>query len=965
MAWSIDFASPSDGTTSNFINRDYILVNVTSSAINTTNITIDLYNADWSIINTSSTTLDNSSELFANFSGLPEGLYYINVTAIDNDSDSKVNATNVTVDFINPSIWYSYFTDNGTHVNRPYILINVSANDTNLYNITSFVYNGSFDLINTTTIIMTESNAYLFFNQSVSVDGTYYFNATAYDKAGNSNSTNTRNIIIDTTAPYFTFIPENATIYYSEDWIGADFNATDNISVVSFSINNSTLFTINASGYLNDVPLLPIGIYVVNITINDSAGNTNWATYELTVQNISAPIINVNSPINNYVKNKNYVLLNVTVYDAQLRNMTVWFFANGSLINTTYNHLNGTSVTYNWTSLPDGNYNWTAIAGDGLSNSTNTYSYFIIDITNPSIIINTPTNTTYNTTTILINITSNDTNIDKTWFFNGTANETYIGPINITYAEGTYQIIAWANDTAGNINSANRTFSIAINYEPTATYNSPTNNSNINTNSTQINITIYDQDADNMTVWLYSDGNLTSTYYNQTNGTTIIYNWTALSDGIHNWTAIANDGTTNSTFEYRYFTINTTVASVVTPPSSGGSKSSSSNSGGGGSDMVYFPASNDNLNMSVVEFSQYFPKLLKGNQTINIDISGMPITYFSLNFNADANITDTLNLVSQINNPENTSINSPIYEYILINTTLNQYIDEIFFKFKINRSWIKQNNLNEDNITIYNYDTNDKGWTQTKASRNSEDTGYVYYSASTKKISNFAIGGPTIGKIESKKTIIEEAPILINTTNTAIDSSKDENSVNKKGFLERTGEFLKNAKDNLYTYIARLDSDTQELIVITLSSVLILIVGVVSGVLVYKNTIKPRRLRKIHEHNQKIISRTITPYSEEPALTQQTTQPTEQQPETTAHIEEKPSNIPKEEPMVIGPEYSIKKINELIAQCEYALGNGRIEESKRYYDEARAIYFNSGLDYEKKSKVYTKIIELHNILNKK
>ena len=39
MAWSIDFASPSDGMTSNFINRDYILVNVTSSAINTANIT--------------------------------------------------------------------------------------------------------------------------------------------------------------------------------------------------------------------------------------------------------------------------------------------------------------------------------------------------------------------------------------------------------------------------------------------------------------------------------------------------------------------------------------------------------------------------------------------------------------------------------------------------------------------------------------------------------------------------------------------------------------------------------------------------------------------------------------------------------------------------------------------------------------------------------------------------------------
>jgi hypothetical protein len=173
--------------------------------------------------------------------------------------------------------------------------------------------------------------------------------------------------------------------------------------------------------------------------------------------------------------------------------------------------------------------------------------------------------------------------------------------------------------------------------------------------------------------------------------------------------------------------------------------------------------------------------------------------------------------------------------------------------------------------------------------------------------------------------------------------------------------FLTNAKNIFYDYIIKLDPDTQELIVISLSSILILIVGVVSGVLAYKNTIKPRRIRKIREYNKNILSRTITPYSEEPALAQQTMQSTEQKSVTPVHIEETRNKLPVES----GPEFSISKINELLAQCEYALDNGRVEEANKYYDEARVIYFNSGLDYEKKSKVYTKIIELHNILNKK
>ncbi|MDP4039540.1 MAG: LamG domain-containing protein [Candidatus Pacearchaeota archaeon] len=111
-------------------------------------------------------------------------------------------------------------------------------------------------------------------------------------------------------------------------------------------------------------------------------------TVDYTILN-SAPTTTLNSPSNNSYQNDiSSILLNATVNDLDLNNMTVWFYGgypNGtfSIINTTYNQTNGTSVTYNWTGLSAlGQYNWTVIANDGTANSTNEYFFFnLINLT--------------------------------------------------------------------------------------------------------------------------------------------------------------------------------------------------------------------------------------------------------------------------------------------------------------------------------------------------------------------------------------------------------------------------------------------------------------------------------------------------------------------------------------------------------------------------------------------------------
>ena len=86
------------------------------------------------------------------------------------------------------------------------------------------------------------------------------------------------------------------------------------------------------------------------------------------------PIIILNSPSNDSYIEINNSLLNVTPSDLNTGDiLTVWFYGDGVLINTTENVISGTDVTYNWTDLSDGLHNWTAIVTDGgTTNATDT-----------------------------------------------------------------------------------------------------------------------------------------------------------------------------------------------------------------------------------------------------------------------------------------------------------------------------------------------------------------------------------------------------------------------------------------------------------------------------------------------------------------------------------------------------------------------------------------------------------------
>jgi len=202
---ALQFVAPTlySGT---FINVNYMEINATTLIANLTNITVKIYNSSLDEVASYTT---NSSPNYANYSGLIDGLYYFNATSMDIlNTTSNTETRNITVDTTPPSIQFVAPTSpSGTIQVANSININATATDTNLKNITVYLYNSGFSLLSSYTTA-TSPNYVVASGLST---GLYYFNAVAYDEAGNSINASMRNITI--TAPTFSTI--TITDYYT------------------------------------------------------------------------------------------------------------------------------------------------------------------------------------------------------------------------------------------------------------------------------------------------------------------------------------------------------------------------------------------------------------------------------------------------------------------------------------------------------------------------------------------------------------------------------------------------------------------------------------------------------------------------------------------------------------------------------------------------------------------------------
>jgi len=1005
---TIEFNYPTDNETT--IGRSYILINLTTTGNNVTNITINIYNSSYDLINQETYY---AAEAYINYTVPIDGTYHFNATAYNVIGQRNSTQTrNITIDTTNPSISFNPSTDTGI-IERRYFIINISIFDLNIKNSTLRIYNSTGSQINTTTSIANE----IFLNQTNLSDGIYYYNATTYDLAGNSNTTDTQNITIDTLKPSIIFNTGTDNNTIGRNYISANVSASDaNLKNITIILYNSTGGIINsASTQSNNISVdftsLPDGIYHLNATAYDLAGNVNYtATRNITIDT-SDPNITIITPVSQIYTYSNISLsINVSStksisschytidgVDYAMTNCSsamlditdgiklLYIYANdtfgisgysmarfivdtlnstikASSVSIEVNNTNSTNITILF--ISSNSVTTQVSINHNISDNTNITLYFANVTNNDS-----QSNITINTG---MNITRNSTGL---YALELPSNLTITGPNNWT---GEVLIPTITTDTVNIIpgsgmSSATASKVIVLGYSQRL---SLSHAARIIIGGEAGKNAGYDEGAGTVT-------RITNTCPSATNQTQVdeYFNANNITECVIN-----SDSGTDLIIWTKHFSRYATFTEIATVATVPASSASSSSSGGGGS-SAYTPNNTTNASDAVV-VSKYFTNLNHGIKNITIDENGMPITYLTISIVNDSNTSSTLKITAQSYNPSNAKINATIYKYIIFNSSINPaYINDITYKFKIDKKWLAQNNLTSANVTIYEYNNNNNTWIEHKEnlSKYSEDTGYIYYSSSILKFKNVAVGGSIIQSIPAKIVPVQNTGSG-NTeyngndsvaTNEHEPATLHSRSFNWSGVLTKTSGALAVAsksiigaitliKNKIYYGIAGLNisKDMQILIVITISSILLLIVGVVSGVLVYKNTIKPK-LEKKKKSDEVIIKIKNTKaakigrdellsYKEEAA--QETIKPSSFNTDASGRVV---GITPPEH-----PEMYVRKIYELLTQCEYALSNGDASSATDYYNEARAIYFGSGLNYEQKEVVYVKMMELHEKLSK-
>ncbi|MBI2631525.1 hypothetical protein HYW75_00800, partial [Candidatus Pacearchaeota archaeon] len=314
---NITFNSSITPRNGSFIGGNSILIDLLAydnGAIQT--LTIALFNSTGAFFNasgsnltgafnyTNTTTFSNISEetklnknFSLNISNLADRVYFLNITL--NDTFNNINATMQTrtyiIDTIFPALTYVGRTDaNASYVGRNHVIVEVNSTDTNfnstnitLFNATSSAIVRSNQTFSVADFGSNSTNVALYINFTGLADGTYFYNVSGNDSAGHLNNTLlTRTVVVDTTNPLLTYgtTTDANGSYVGRNFIIVNVTATEiNLNITNVTLNNVTgganysnltLFNSTNPTYINFTNLLD-GIYFLNVTANDTAGNRN------------------------------------------------------------------------------------------------------------------------------------------------------------------------------------------------------------------------------------------------------------------------------------------------------------------------------------------------------------------------------------------------------------------------------------------------------------------------------------------------------------------------------------------------------------------------------------------------------------------------------------------------------------------------------------------------------------------
>lgn len=486
-----------------FVNNDSTGINSSGYVrINATNGTWDLSSYNVRIFVTDNATGQAGILKDASFRVKDMTAPVVNITSptaeqVINATTFIINATTSerSVCYINI---YDYGTYNNTYCNNANGTVPSACNETKYNTSTTYYYSYASQWWNSRggQTVSTDSTAHSYNHSSAGMtvpqnytvvfdcydtDWNFARNATTFYVTGTGNTTNATAAVNASVTINIT-LPQNTT-YQSRDQ-ALTFNLTNNtvVSACWYILNGGSNTTI--SDCASTGVTATYGYNNITLYANISNGTTfNSSMRFFTIGNIT---VNVSSPAN-ITYNSTNVTLNYTVSASPA---SCYYVLNGG------NNTNLTSCG-NITFTASEGYNNITVYGTNATGTAfnSSVRYFTVTSSgNITISLDSPANTTYNTTSITLNYTiSNTTEVSACWYRLNTTNTSLTNCANTTFtaSEWVSNITLFANNSAGTTFNSSTVFFTVDTTGLLITFVSPTQNTtNITVNFTYVNVTV-------------------------------------------------------------------------------------------------------------------------------------------------------------------------------------------------------------------------------------------------------------------------------------------------------------------------------------------------------------------------------------------------------------------------------------------------------------------------------------------
>jgi len=429
---------------------------------NTHNITLDwTFQGDieidsFSVLVNGSIVFPNisPSETSANLSISSEGAWNVTIRAKTVYESVYYDISFILVtDFTAPNI--AMIEAPPTYTNSSTIVFSWSMTD-NLAGIdkTAIILNGSAFFGNNTL-----------FKFVANTSAAYNFTLIVYDKANNT-AIFTKVFYVDLSPPIIWIEMPTYDVVYTNDRdfkLMLKWNASDNygLSEIRILIDNQEYTSLSPSASMLVLSNFEEGEHIIHVVAVDYAGNNYNDSVRLIVD-FTEPTIQLLSPENNSAFSEPMISISFMVTDTLSGVKSIKMFFDGILIQTVYNKTLG-AIPIDLSALenPEGTHNVSIIVTDNAGNSKIGFTYFIYDVTPPTVHIESPKKGMTSTPEVTISWFANDSlsGIAKVEIWIGDKlllEQTYNGEYFVNGTRvvrldfGAHKIIVVVRDRAGN-----------------------------------------------------------------------------------------------------------------------------------------------------------------------------------------------------------------------------------------------------------------------------------------------------------------------------------------------------------------------------------------------------------------------------------------------------------------------------------------------------------------------------------